>query len=145
MRTHAARPRVRLALHVRLAAAEALRGHGGILLNHRGKRFVNELGRRDEVTTAMYQWCTAPGESESQGERDAAAIVMPSPVHAWLVLSRKAAASVGPNFNFYWKVKHLFTEVDGVAGLAKAMGDESKAGELADELAAYNEVAKSGE
>jgi len=34
-------------------AAEALRGAGGILLNAEGKRFCDELGRRDTVFEAM--------------------------------------------------------------------------------------------
>jgi aspartate oxidase len=34
-------------------APERLRGVGGILLNSFGKRFVNELGRRDYVTEVM--------------------------------------------------------------------------------------------
>lgn len=39
-------------------AAEALRGLGGILLNPlNGKRFVNELGRRDDVTAAIQAQC----------------------------------------------------------------------------------------
>ncbi|KAF5339270.1 hypothetical protein D9758_013333 [Tetrapyrgos nigripes] len=36
-------------------AAEALRGVGGLLIDRAGKRFVNELDRRDAVTTAMQQ------------------------------------------------------------------------------------------
>ncbi|KAI1870411.1 uncharacterized protein JN550_005339 [Neoarthrinium moseri] len=34
-------------------AAEALRGEGGILLSHEGKRFVNELGTRAHVSDAI--------------------------------------------------------------------------------------------
>jgi flavocytochrome c len=36
-------------------AAEALRGVGGILLDANGKRFANELGRRDYVTGEMWK------------------------------------------------------------------------------------------
>ena len=36
-------------------APEKLRGAGGILLNAEGKRFVNELGRRDYVTNHMLE------------------------------------------------------------------------------------------
>jgi len=36
-------------------AAEALRGAGGIILDRDGNRFTNELGRRDEVTAAMWK------------------------------------------------------------------------------------------
>lgn len=36
-------------------AGEVLRGNGGILLNDRGERFVNELTTRDRVTEAIYE------------------------------------------------------------------------------------------
>jgi aspartate oxidase len=38
---------------VKFLAAEALRGVGGILIDRNGKRFANELGRRDYVTGTM--------------------------------------------------------------------------------------------
>ncbi|ORC86592.1 flavoprotein subunit-like protein [Trypanosoma theileri] len=41
--------------HVKFLCAEALRGTGALILNGKGKRFVNELGRRDEVSHAMLQ------------------------------------------------------------------------------------------
>jgi flavocytochrome c len=40
---------------VKFLAAEALRGVGGILLDNRGERFANELGRRDYVTGEMWK------------------------------------------------------------------------------------------
>jgi len=40
---------------VKFLAAEALRGVGGILLDANGKRFANELGRRDYVTGEMWK------------------------------------------------------------------------------------------
>ena len=36
-------------------AAEALRGVGGVLIDRDGKRFANELGRRDYVTGRMWK------------------------------------------------------------------------------------------
>jgi len=45
---------------VKWLAAEALRGAGGILLDRDGKRFYNELGRRDQVTGAMWNLNKAP-------------------------------------------------------------------------------------
>lgn len=39
---------------VKFLAAEALRGVGGILLDNKGQRFCNELGRRDYVTGEMW-------------------------------------------------------------------------------------------
>lgn len=38
-------------------APEALRGVGGILVNTKGDRFVNELGRRDQVTQGIQKNC----------------------------------------------------------------------------------------
>jgi len=38
-------------------APEALRGCGAILLDASGRRFVNELGRRDAVTKAIFDHC----------------------------------------------------------------------------------------
>merc|ERR1711904_10989 len=40
---------------VKFLAAEALRGVGGVLLSLEGKRFANELGRRDYVTGMMWK------------------------------------------------------------------------------------------
>merc|ERR1712151_317187 len=40
---------------IKFLAAEALRGVGGIILNKDGKRFANELGRRDYVTGEMWK------------------------------------------------------------------------------------------
>jgi flavocytochrome c len=40
---------------VKFLAAEALRGTGGILLDANGKRFADELGRRDYVTGEMWK------------------------------------------------------------------------------------------
>lgn len=39
---------------VKFLAAEALRGVGGIIINSEGERFVDELGRRDHVSGAMF-------------------------------------------------------------------------------------------
>merc|ERR1712176_950371 len=40
---------------VKFLAAEALRGVGGLVLDRDGKRFANELGRRDYVTGEMWK------------------------------------------------------------------------------------------
>ncbi|CAK9008235.1 unnamed protein product [Durusdinium trenchii] len=40
---------------IKFLAAEALRGVGGLILNADGKRFCNELGRRDYVTGEMWK------------------------------------------------------------------------------------------
>merc|ERR1719408_1153975 len=40
---------------IKFLAAEALRGVGGLVLDKQGKRFANELGRRDYVTGEMWK------------------------------------------------------------------------------------------
>eukprot|EP00971_Amphidinium_carterae_P316512 6291731-Amphidinium_carterae.1 len=40
---------------VKFLAAEALRGVGGLVLDKEGRRFANELGRRDYVTGEMWK------------------------------------------------------------------------------------------
>merc|ERR1711879_472811 len=40
---------------VKFLAAEALRGVGGLVFDANGKRFANELGRRDYVTGEMWK------------------------------------------------------------------------------------------
>merc|ERR1719281_1468478 len=40
---------------IKFLAAEALRGVGGLVLDSQGKRFANELGRRDYVTGEMWK------------------------------------------------------------------------------------------
>merc|ERR1712118_235848 len=40
---------------VKFLAAEALRGVGGVLIDREGKRFCNELGRRDYVSGMMWK------------------------------------------------------------------------------------------
>lgn len=39
---------------IKFLAAEALRGVGGIIIDAHGRRFVNELGRRDHITKEMW-------------------------------------------------------------------------------------------
>lgn len=131
---------------------EALRGYGGILLNHRGARFVNELDRRDAVSQAMYAHCARPvsygGESEgaSWTERNVgrpAADAPPAPVIGYLVMTPAAAAKLGPNFAFY-KAKGFFSEVHGPAGVAAAIGSSASAAAVADSFAAYTAAATGG-
>ncbi|EPY25592.1 flavoprotein subunit-like protein, partial [Strigomonas culicis] len=41
--------------HIKFLCAEATRGAGGIVVDQHGERFVDELGRRDQVSHAMLQ------------------------------------------------------------------------------------------
>ncbi|CCE63822.1 hypothetical protein TPHA_0F03420 [Tetrapisispora phaffii CBS 4417] len=65
-------------------AAEALRGLGGILLNpSTGKRFVNELTTRDEVTAAIQKECPSTKNN------------------AYLVMSKNVYEAYKNNMDFY--------------------------------------------
>jgi len=81
----------------KILAPEALRGVGGLLLNREGRRFVDELGRRDHVVEQIRK--------------------QKAPI--WLVLNGQAADKFGRNFDFYLK-KRLFTKFeDGFEEFAK--------------------------
>lgn len=45
-------------------APEALRGSGGIIINSKGKRFVNELGLREQVTNEIFKNCEKLNNTE---------------------------------------------------------------------------------
>lgn len=96
-------------------APEALRAVGGLLLNREGKRFVDELGRRDDVVAAMRK----------------------QEVPIWLVLNGQSADKFGRNFDFYLK-KKLFTKFeDGFEEFAKRTSHVDK-DEIWESLGAYH-------
>ena len=126
----------------KLLAPEALRGLGGLLLNHAGRRFVDELGRRDVVAAAMFRHCLAPGQEERpQGEAGACGAPAPLPVTAFLVLPATVPA-LWPAFSFYWKSKALFAQVEGADGVAAAIGASREGVEAT--LRAYAAAAAAG-
>jgi len=91
-------------------AAEALRGKGALLLNNKGRRFGNELGRRDSLTAQIQKHCAA------------SATVGNLPV-AFMLMNPKSAEGFGlPSFSFYHKIKGFFKEVRGVDELAAYIG-----------------------
>ncbi|KAL9643942.1 hypothetical protein ABK040_005411 [Willaertia magna] len=53
-------------------AAEALRAYGGIIVNQEGKRFCNELGRRDYVSDSIFKNC----KKEVEGGHTTAYMIM---------------------------------------------------------------------
>ncbi|CAD5234202.1 unnamed protein product [Bursaphelenchus xylophilus] len=78
-------------------AAEALRGKGALLVNEKGARFADELGRRDYLTRKINENC-----AKDEGAK--------LPV-AFMVLNDEAADGFGrPAFNFYAKIKGFFKE-----------------------------------
>eukprot|EP00756_Hemistasia_phaeocysticola_P022343 Hpha_TRINITY_DN15828_c0_g6::TRINITY_DN15828_c0_g6_i1::g.188178::m.188178 len=87
---------------VKFLAAEALRGQGGVLIDNEGKRFVDELQKRDYVTGAMWHHNKGPYR---------------------LCLNSKAAETIK------WHCAHyagrgLMKKYDNAAALAKDMGVE---------------------
>jgi len=86
-------------------APERLRGVGGILLDGRGRRFFDELARRDAVAAAV-------GEAEAQTGG------------AWLVLSDAAVQNYGRAAVGFYVSKGLMKEVAGVEELAKVIASE---------------------
>lgn len=95
---------------VKFLGPEALRGCGGILLNPKGERFVNELGRRDHVSEKIF--AQFPGGIENV-----------PPATATIVMNDEAVLNFGKAaWEFYAKVKQFGHTVQGAAGLAQHMG-----------------------
>lgn len=109
---------------VKFLAPEALRGLGGVLLNARGQRFVDELAPRDTVTGAIFKHAPlseALPETVDMTDQAQVHTTAPRSAEAYLVLDEKAVAGFGPNFDFYFKVKHFFQKVEGPSGVAEAI------------------------
>ncbi|KAI1730621.1 FAD binding domain-containing protein [Ditylenchus destructor] len=116
------------AANTKFLAAEALRGKGAILLNEKGERLGNELGRRDYLTSQIYKLCSKNPSVNN--------------LHtAYMVMNNKAAEDFGlPAFNFYAKIKGFFKEVGNADALAEHIGCEKA--KLKETLNEYNGLAK---
>lgn len=103
-------------------AAEALRGLGGILLNPiNGKRFVDELQRRDFVTEAIQSKCP---KNENR---------------AYLVMSENVYENYKNNMDFY-----IFKKLIKKVGIEKFVSEYNvpiSASELANDLQEYSTAA----
>uniref|UniRef100_A0A1I7TMS0 fumarate reductase (NADH) n=1 Tax=Caenorhabditis tropicalis TaxID=1561998 RepID=A0A1I7TMS0_9PELO len=96
-------------------AAEALRGKGALLINSDGKRFGNELGRRDYTTRRILNHAKPIEESFQGGSSGRHAAVM--------LMSEATIDAFGrPAFNFYAIVKKFFVKYNNSDELAKALG-----------------------
>ncbi|VDN03675.1 unnamed protein product [Thelazia callipaeda] len=89
-------------------AAEALRGKGAILLNDKGERFVNELGRRDYVTDKILRICP---KNKEAGD-----------IHtAFMLMDSQSVDDFGrASFGFY-KFKGFFQEFSTLDQVANYM------------------------
>ncbi|KAK9810002.1 hypothetical protein WJX72_003197 [[Myrmecia] bisecta] len=102
-------------------APEKLRGAGGLLFNMAGRRFVDELQRRDTVTQAII---AQPGHQ------------------AYIVLSKAGAADFGADAVKFYMAKGLVSLQDSPASLAAHMGVALET--LNEELQRYNEGVRAG-
>jgi len=102
---------------VKFLAAEALRGVGGILIDRNGKRFANELGRRDYVTGEM--WKHQP------------------PFR--LCLNKKASNEIHWHCEHY-KGRGIMKQYNNIAELASEM--KIPASQIEETFKSYNEIAE---
>lgn len=90
-----------------ILCAEIVRGSGGILLDGRGERFVDELETRKFITNAMNERAKAQGQEK---------------VEFVIAVPPSAQAAVEAHINIYGG-KGLLIPVDGVAGVEKFVKD----------------------
>ena len=102
----------------KILAAELLRGVGGILIDHSGERFSNELGTRAYVTEQMLKH---DAEFMKTGQWDRSSEV---PTF-YLVLSSSAALDAQKHVDLY-SHKGLLTKVEGIDALSKYMEIDRK-------------------
>jgi flavocytochrome c len=100
----------------RFLCPERMRGVGGILVNEQGKRFVNELGKRDDVSSAIMK--------QPNGR-------------AFIVLGRETGESVGPALGFYQK-RGLVQRASDVKRVAEVIGASASPEVLEAEFEAYD-------
>uniref|UniRef100_A0A8R1EDW1 FAD_binding_2 domain-containing protein n=1 Tax=Caenorhabditis japonica TaxID=281687 RepID=A0A8R1EDW1_CAEJA len=101
-------------------AAEALRGKGAILINSDGKRFGNELGRRDYLTGRILEHAKPIEEKFQGGSAGKPSAIM-------LMNEANVDAFGRPAFNFYAIVKKFFSEFGmGGANCCKSVAHFSR-------------------
>lgn len=112
-------------------APESLRAAGGILLNHKGQRFTNELGKRDEVTedilTHCFPYC-------AYGER--------GPISAYLILNEAGAELFQKSVLDFYIRRGFVQQVANVDVLAEFIGSDRE--ELIETLQNYNSCSDKG-
>ncbi|GJP39144.1 hypothetical protein CLOM_g23539, partial [Closterium sp. NIES-68] len=99
---------------VKFLAPEALRGCGGILLNEKGDRFVNELTTRDAVVEAILKYCgplpEVPGAPAGGADM---------PAVSYLILSQEAINKFDPLSCQFYIGKGLIRKFDTVEALSE--------------------------
>ncbi|CAI5977284.1 unnamed protein product [Closterium sp. NIES-65] len=99
---------------VKFLAPEALRGCGGILLNEKGDRFVNELTTRDAVVEAILKHCGPLPEVP-----DAPAGGADMPAVSYLILNQEAINKFDPLSCQFYIGKGLIRKFDSVEALSE--------------------------
>jgi cleavage and polyadenylation specificity factor subunit 2 len=117
--------------HTKFLAPEALRGCGAILLNAEGKRFVNELGRRDHVTASIFEHCRRLNDDKSM------------PVVAAMVMNSDVIERFGKPATGFYKMKGIIEDVGKIEGLANRMRVSVET--LRDTFASYHKASDEGE
>ncbi|KAK9713039.1 hypothetical protein K7432_006741 [Basidiobolus ranarum] len=97
-------------------APEALRGHGGVLVNSEGKRFVNELGPRDYVTENIFKNSGNELMAHPKGF-DA----LPLKAASYLILSEKAVQDYDPATIGFYAKRGLFHQTSNFDELAEQL------------------------
>lgn len=92
----------------KMLAPEALRAHGGILVNAAGRRFVNELGRRDTVSTAIFAQLDLEKPTVAQS--------------VFLVLDRKAYEEVGTATMDFYTGRGMFRVFATIEEMGEGLG-----------------------
>eukprot|EP00914_Ancora_sagittata_P010819 GHVO01021107.1.p1 GENE.GHVO01021107.1~~GHVO01021107.1.p1 ORF type:complete len:477 (+),score=71.61 GHVO01021107.1:38-1468(+) len=116
--------------HTKFLAPEALRGCGAILLDPQGKRFVNELGRRDHASAKILEKC---GRYEGKSENPVVAAMLLTDD----VINHFGAASAG-----FYKFKKLIQDVGNLDDLAAFMKVDVSV--LKETIKEYNTAASAG-
>eukprot|EP00163_Fabomonas_tropica_P031725 TRINITY_DN764_c0_g1_i2.p1 TRINITY_DN764_c0_g1~~TRINITY_DN764_c0_g1_i2.p1 ORF type:complete len:723 (-),score=165.56 TRINITY_DN764_c0_g1_i2:129-2297(-) len=117
----------------KILAPEACRGHGGLLINAQGKRFTNELGRRDHVTRDIFAHCSGangvrPWVSADNNKADDLKC-------AALLLNKDAVEAFGSGAIGFYKFKGLLKEFASLAEVSEYL--KVPAGNLESEIEAY--------
>ena len=95
-------------------APELLRGVGGILINHKGDRFCNELGTRDYVTSKI---------KENSRKQDTNEI---DQYECFLLMNKEMAKEFGNHFKYYKDVKGFIIEHKNFNELSKDINIDYK-------------------
>eukprot|EP01104_Vermistella_antarctica_P014710 TRINITY_DN4682_c0_g1_i1.p1 TRINITY_DN4682_c0_g1~~TRINITY_DN4682_c0_g1_i1.p1 ORF type:complete len:1018 (-),score=257.47 TRINITY_DN4682_c0_g1_i1:32-3085(-) len=97
-------------------APEALRGCGGLLLNQKGERFVNELGLRDHVTGEIFEHCDHYKLEDNTDD------TVVGPITSYLILNTDAVTAFNPAYLSFYMMKGFIQKYDNAQQFAEENG-----------------------